>query len=226
MSSSASRLAGDTRRPSPLLSRRALLTAASPLAVAPLLGALPGIAWGAPADLGRRRASAREGTLPPVPDGKRGEFAFLDGEWRIAHRMRKTPTSAEWLEFAGEATCWTILDGAGSVEDLRIPTRGFRGMGLRLLDIGAKRWSDYWVNAASGVLAAPGTVGGFAKGVGTFISEEVEDGRTVWARGVWDEITPRSCRWRQGLSHDRGTTWTDTWIMHWTRIGAAPSPSR
>ena len=37
--------------------------------------------------------------------------------------------------------------------------------------------------------------------------------------GIWDRITPSSCRWRQGVSRDAGATWEDTWLMDWTRVG-------
>lgn len=197
------------------LTRRTALRATAHLALVPILaGAMPQLASRG----GHRRAT----TLPPVPEGHPGEFNFLAGEWRIAHRMRKAPDSDTWIEFAGEATCWTIQNGAGSVEDLRVPARNFRGMGLRLLDLGAKVWSDFWVNAASGVLTTPGTTGGFAGGAGTFISEDDDNGTITWNRGIWDQVTPRSHRWLQSVSHDRGQTWTDTWIMHWTRVGRAP----
>ena len=65
---------------------------------------------------------------------KPGEFDFLNGEWKIHHRRLKNPANNEWDIFEGEATCWSILGGVGSVEELRIPARNFSGMGLRLLD--------------------------------------------------------------------------------------------
>ena len=54
-----------------------------------------------------------------------------------------------------EATVVGILGGIASIEELRIPARGFSGMGLRLLDVEKKIWSDHWVNAKSGVVAVP-----------------------------------------------------------------------
>jgi hypothetical protein len=149
--------------------------------------------------------------------GKPGEFNFLEGKWRIKNRKRKGPLGSEWDEFDGEATCFTILEGVCSVEELRIPARNFRGLGLRLFDVEKKVWNDFWVNSQSGVLTAPGTSGYFENGVGTFISEDTDKGKPVLYRGVWDEITERSCRWRQGASYDGGKTWDDSWIMQWTR---------
>lgn len=149
--------------------------------------------------------------------GKAGDFDFLNGSWRIAHR-RLLPGAAQWDEFAGEADCVSVLGGAGSVEDLRIPERDFHGMGLRLLDIAAGVWIDHWVNAKSGVLTLPGQTGGFEDGVGTFHGAWKDGETEVKVRGVWDEITAISCRWRQFLSRDNGETWEMNWLMHWQRV--------
>lgn len=147
--------------------------------------------------------------------GKPGDFAFLDGEWRIANRRL---VAGAWDAFPGEATCRSILGGAVSIEELRIPERDFAGMGLRLLDVENGVWIDHWVNAKSGVLSGGGARGVFVDGVGTFLSE-MKDGETpVLVRGIWDVITPTSCRWRQSLSRDGGATWEDNWLMEWTRV--------
>ena len=146
--------------------------------------------------------------------GKPGDFDFLAGSWKISHRRLK---GKEWDTFQGEATCWTILGGVGSVEELRIPARDFSGMGLRLLDLEKKIWSDYWVNGKSGVLGAAGMTGVFKKGVGTFIADDIDDGRPIQVRGVWDRITSTSCRWHQAVSRDGGKTWDGNWYMDWVR---------
>lgn len=91
-------------------------------------------------------------------------------------------------------------------------------MGLRLLDVEKRIWNDHWVNAKSGVVVVPGQQGVFRDGVGTFTSEETVDGVHYIYRGVWDEITPSSCRWSQGMSTDEGKTWADSWYMRWTRV--------
>ena len=99
---------------------------------------LTGVAAAATLAAGPSRATDDEGfdPIPPLPAkpraGKPGDFDFLAGEWRIRHRML---TAKGWIRFEGEATCWTILKGVGSVEELRIPARDFSGMGLRMLDL-------------------------------------------------------------------------------------------
>lgn len=149
------------------------------------------------------------------PNGKPGEFDWLTGEWRIANRQKQQ--DGKWIEFPGEATCWSILKGVGHVEELRIPARDFSGMGLRLLDHDTRVWSDFWVNAKSGVLGGAGLTGGFVNGDGIFESVDEADKQRVY-RGVWDRIVPgKSHRWSQAASSDGGRTWDVSWEMLWTR---------
>ena len=158
--------------------------------------------------------SAAVGKTP----GKAGDFNFLAGNWKISHRQLKAAGGKEWIEFTGEATCWTILGGVGSVEELRIPARNFSGMGLRLLDVEKRLWSDFWVNAKSGVLSTPGMTGSFENGTGIFIAEDGDGDNKFTARGVWDRITKTSCRWHQATSKDGGKTWEENWFMDWVRV--------
>jgi hypothetical protein len=184
-----------------------------------------GLLIGLPALLLAACLHSQEGTSPmtDIPAGKLGDFDFLHGEWRIRHR-RLPQGATEWDEFEGEASCWTVLGGIGSVEELRIPARDFSGMGLRLLDQSTLIWHDLWVNAKGGALAGPGTPGGFANGAGIFDSTETIGGKTMIYRGVWDEITATSCRWRQMASEDGGVSWAENWVMLWTRIATEPAP--
>lgn len=157
--------------------------------------------------------------IPPLPTtptpGKPGDFDFLTGEWRIQHR---SIVGGQWIAYEGEATVHAILAGVGSVEELRIPARNFSGMGLRLLDVEKHVWSDFWVNAKSGVLTTPGQTGSFENGAGIFVTDDEADGKPVKYAGIWDQIAPGSCRWRQAASKDGGRTWDQSWIMHWTRV--------
>lgn len=179
------------------LQRRALLQIAAGIAVA-----APGL------------NTASAAAVAPVANGKPGDFGFLSGNWKIRNRRLK---GKEWDEFDGESTVVGILGGIASVEELRIPARNFSGMGLRLLDVERKLWADYWVNSKSGVLTPPPAWGSFVNGVGRWDSDDTDEGKPIIVRGVWDQITPKSCRWFQAVSRDDGKTWEENWIMHWSR---------
>lgn len=150
--------------------------------------------------------------------GKPGDFDFLTGNWKIWNRRLKAGAPRGWDEFPGEATVWAILGGICSIEELRIPARNFSGMGLRVLDVEERVWSDYWMNAKAGVLGSAGVRGSFENGAGVFISDDTEDGKPVLYRGLWDGISKTSCRWSQSVSRDGGKTWNDLWLMQWTRV--------
>lgn len=152
------------------------------------------------------------------PAGKPGDFDFLSGHWTIQHRQLTSSNPEVWDSFEGEATCWSILNGMASVEELRIPARDFSGMGLRVLDREKCVWSDFWMNAKKGTLLTPGVEGYFQDGEGVFISEEFDGEHAVQVRGVWDNISPTTCRWQQATSNDGGETWRTNWAMDWERV--------
>lgn len=179
--------------------RRVLLQAAAGLATTGSL-ALP--------------ATASAAAVKPAATGKPGDFDFLSGNWKIKNRQHK---NGVWESFDGEATVHGILAGIASVEELRIPAKNFSGMGLRLLDVENKLWADYWVNSKSGVLTPPPSWGSFVNGVGTWDSDETDANQAIIVRGVWDRITPQSCRWYQAASRDGGKTWKESWVMDWSR---------
>jgi hypothetical protein len=151
---------------------------------------------------------------PPAATGKPGDFDFLSGEWKIKHRQSK---GGVWDSFEGEATVHGLLGGVASVEELRIPARGFSGMGLRLLDVERQLWADHWVNSKSGVLTPPPSWGSFEGGVGLWDSDDMDGDQPIIVRGAWDQITPTSCRWYQATSRDNGRQWQESWVMHWSR---------
>jgi hypothetical protein len=166
-------------------------------------------------------------TTQPQPgargSGRSGDFDFLSGRWSIKNRrlkQRGVPLAQQvWETFDSDATCWTVLGGLGSIEELRIPVGKPRGLGIRLLDAEKSFWSDYWVPTGAGQVVPPPMWGEFKDGVGVFISTDEREGDvTVRSRGMWDRITPTSCRWYQGSSSDSGKTWEDNWFMDWTRV--------
>lgn len=146
-----------------------------------------------------------------------GDFDFLAGEWAIKNRRLKDGTTNVWEEFDGGATVHRVMAGQASIEELR--ARGkFLGMGVRVWRPETQQWADHWTGSYNGVVNDP-QMGTFIGGEGVFLSEETVDGVAWTYRGLWDRITPTSCRWTQASSKDGGKTWAYNWYMDWTRIG-------
>lgn len=152
--------------------------------------------------------------------GGAGDFDFFVGSWEGRHRRLKVRLADcdDWDEFGSATRCWSIFGGAGNVDEMSAPDRGFSGLSVRLLDPATGNWSIYWVNSRDGALQLPPVVGGFEAGVGRFYSDEIQEGRPVRVRYTWSEITPVSARWDQAFSEDSGQSWETNWIAEFTRL--------
>ncbi len=146
-----------------------------------------------------------------------GDFDFLTGNWKIRHLRLKDGTKDEWQRFDSGATVHRVMNGQGSIEELRKADGSDMGMGVRVWLPLEKKWADHWTGAANGVVNLP-QKGEFIDGEGIFISEEVVEGVQWLYRGVWDRIGDGTCRWHQSASSDGGKSWDWNWWMEWTRV--------
>jgi hypothetical protein len=60
-------------------------------------------------------------------------------------------------------------------------------------------------------------VGEFRGGRGEFVDREPLDGRAIFARNGFTDITPNSCHFEQAFSDDGGKTWEVNWVMTFKR---------
>ncbi|GIH93487.1 hypothetical protein ACFFMN_20365 [Planobispora siamensis] len=146
-------------------------------------------------------------------------FDFLVGTWASRQRRlrRVLAGSDDWYEFPGVTRCWSVLDGAGNIDEVTFPTQGFGGVTLRLYDGATDLWSLYWASSRTGI-SLPPVVGRFgADGRGVFTADDVYDGVPIKVNYIWSDITAHSCRWEQEFSADGGATWETNWVAEFTR---------
>ncbi|NUP63955.1 MAG: hypothetical protein HOW71_17475 [Nonomuraea sp.] len=146
-------------------------------------------------------------------------FDFFVGTWTSRQRrLRKALAgSDDWYEFPGHTRCWSVLDGAGNIDEVTFPTEGPGGLTLRLYDRSTDEWSLYWARSATG-LSLPPVVGRFGPdGRGVFTCDDTYEGRAIKVAYIWSDITGDSCRWEQRFSPDDGATWETNWIADFTR---------
>jgi hypothetical protein len=160
---------------------------------------------------------------PPASSTAHDDFDFLVGEWNVHHRRLK-PGTTEWVEFDGTCSNRALMDGAANVEEhaLDAPSGAYRAVALRAYDSKAGQWAIWWLAGRypHGPLD-PAVKGRFEKGVGTFYSDYVQDGKPMRVRFLWSHITSTSARWEQASSSDAGKTWDTNWIMEFRRVQAA-----
>jgi len=149
------------------------------------------------------------------------DFDFFVGTWTSRQRRLRSVLSGstQWYEFEGFSRSWSVLDGAGNIDEVTFPSQGFGGVTLRLYDAARDEWSLYWASSATG-MSLPPVVGRFDSGVGVFTAEEDYAGRPITVRFTWSDITASSCRWEQAFSVDKGATWETNWVAEFTRTVA------
>jgi hypothetical protein len=146
-------------------------------------------------------------------------FDFFVGTWTSKQRRLRSilADSDEWYEFEGVTRCWSVMDGAGCVDEVTFPSLGHSGVTLRLYDPQTELWSLYWASSKTGI-SLPACVGRFGEdGRGVFTAEEKWQGRDITVRFLWHQITESSARWEQAFSVDHGTTWETNWIADFAR---------
>lgn len=144
------------------------------------------------------------------------DFDFLIGDWNITNEFLKERLkgSTDWETFLATSRVEKVMDGAGNLDQMSIPARGFNGMTLRLYNPADGAWSIYWSDTKSFRLFPP-TIGRFDNGRGEFFGDDVEGGRPVRVRFLW--TAGASPRWEQSFSTDGGRTWELNWVMRFER---------
>ncbi len=151
------------------------------------------------------------------------DFDFFLGRWNVRHRRlgRRLVRDDTWETFDGTTTCQSLLDGAVNLnESIAHRASGTtRGMGLRAFDAATGTWRDWYFSAADPTSLGVPSVGRFAHGVGTFLSDETYEGRPVKVRGIFTPIAPGEAQWEQAFSPDGGASWETNWVMRYSRVG-------
>jgi len=155
--------------------------------------------------------------LIQLPAGDLHDFDFLEGEWVVQNRYLRSRLMGDhvWEEFPGRSRLEHRLGGLVNVDEIDFPTRGFTGMTVRLFDVQERRWSIYWTDTRRAVLGPP-VRGGFHGSQGLFFGDDVEGGRAVRVRFIWERRPSERAHWEQAFSLD-GATWETNWVMDFSR---------
>jgi hypothetical protein len=191
------------------------------LAVTGLLSSLLLTAAWAQAPAKPAPSPAPEKPAAPVRDGQ-ADFDFIVGTWKLHNWRLSKPLvgSTTWYEFDCTAVGRKIWGGRANMDELECdtPKGHIQGLTIRTYNTQTGQWSLYWANSTRGVIEMPPVVGEFKNGVGEFFDQEMYEGRNIFVRYRWSNITPRSATWEQAFSVDGGKTWETNWRNELTRV--------
>ena len=166
--------------------------------------------------------AVQTGSRPAVTerDGQH-DFDFNIGTWKthVLRLLHPLTGSTTWVQYEGISVVRKVWNGRASLFELEVdgPAGRIEGVGLRLYNPQSHQWSLNWANSHDGTMSQP-MIGEFKNGRGEFFDQETFNGRTVFARNGFSEITPNSSRFEQAFSGDGGKTWETNWVMTFTRV--------
>ena len=159
----------------------------------------------------------------PVPVKIEGErdFDWQTGNWKVHLRrlLRPLTGSDVWVEYDGTSVVRPVLSGRGSLLELKLtgPTGNIEGIGLRLFNPKTRQWSLNWANGGDGAMSTP-MLGEFKNGRGEFFDQETFNGRAIYVKNGFSNITTDSALFEQAFSDDGGKTWETNWVMTFKRV--------
>jgi hypothetical protein len=166
-------------------------------------------------------ADARQDTSPASTGAGARAFDFEFGEWtvhlsRLVHPLTGSTT---WVDYKGTSVVRKVWDGRANLGELNVsgPSGRIEGLSLRLYDPATGQWRIHWANSRTGDLGAA-MIGGFRDGIGEFYNQETFNGRAVFVRFIFSDITPKSFRLEQAFSADGGKSWEANWIARFERM--------
>jgi hypothetical protein len=170
----------------------------------------------------------RTGAEPAVEsltaNGRNHDFDFNYGHWKV-HVSRldgQLVGSSKWLEYDGVSEVTPVWNGRGNLIEVKAdgPAGHLEGLGLRLYDAEAQQWNLNWAAGRTGIMGTPATIGAFKDGRGEFFDQELLDGRDIFVRNTYSDITPDGARFEQAFSANAGKTWEKNWIITFTQESA------
>jgi hypothetical protein len=127
------------------------------------------------------------------------DFDFFMGSWTVNHRRLKERLvgSTEWERFTGACVARPTMGGFGNLDDnvLEMPSGMYRAVTIRAYDAKVATWAIWWLDGRNpGSLDVP-VMGRFEKGVGTFVANDMLNGKPIQVRSMWTSPQPESPRW-------------------------------
>lgn len=148
------------------------------------------------------------------------DFDPLIGKWkyRVKRRLNPLTGSNTWVELQGTGVCIKVWDGRAQLDMFKAdgPTEHIEGLVVRTYNPQSHQWRLSWTNSKTGIFDPP-QIGQFNDGRGEFFAQDTINGKTIFVRYVWTNLTTNSPHFEQSFSDDGGKTWEVNWITDQVR---------
>ena len=173
-----------------------------------------------------RPASATQSDSAAASNAQQHAFDFEFGSWKahISRLKRPLTGSTDWVEYDGTSVVRRVWNGRANLGELEVsgPAGRIEGLSLRTYNPQSRQWHISWSNSADGTVGPP-MIGGFKNGRGEFYNQETLDGRAIYVRFIFSDITATTFRLEQAFSADGGKTWEPNWIAKFNKVSETGS---
>ena len=146
----------------------------------------------------------------PCAAPEQKEFDFWVGEWDLTW-----PGQNKGDVGHGTNSIKRIMDGCVVQENFSGgESMHMRGTSVSTFDLKSRHWKQTWVDNEGGYLDF---VGDFKDGQMILQREGMRNGKKIFQRMVWKNITPNEFDWSWEASQDGGNTWQVNWPIHYKR---------
>jgi hypothetical protein len=149
------------------------------------------------------------------------DFDFEFGAWKahLSRRLHPLTGSNTWVTYDGTSVVRKVWNGRANLGEFNVigPAGHIEGLSLRTYNPQSHQWNISWANSGDGTLTQP-MIGEFKNGRGEFYDQESLNGRAIFVRFIFSDITANSFRLEQAFSNDGGQTWEPNWITTFTRV--------
>jgi hypothetical protein len=151
------------------------------------------------------------------------DFDFELGTWHahVKNLPHRLSGSKDWEEFDGTVVTRPFMDGKGNLSEMNadsaVSHKHIQAIAVRLYNPVSHQWSIYGASAKTGVFDPP-QIGQFVGRRGEFYASDMFEGRAIYIRFVWQNVSQNATHLEQAFSADGGKTWEVNWIYDGTRI--------
>lgn len=158
---------------------------------------------------------------PQATDRHVHDFDFEFGPTWTAHLRllaHRFAGSHDWIGYRGTLVTHKLWNGQGNMSELVVSNTksSIVGGALHLYNPDTHQWSVWFANAVTGTLGVP-SVGHFENGRGILYDREPYNGRMVYVRQIFSNISAHTFDFEQAFSADSGKTWETNLTINYTR---------
>jgi hypothetical protein len=147
------------------------------------------------------------------------DFDFEVGSWKVHLKRLVHPLSGSdsWVDYDGTSVVSKLWNDRANFGELSVdgPNGHIEGITLRLYNPQSHQWRLYWANSKDAILQVP-TIGLFEGARGEFFDQEDFQGKSIFVRFVFSDVTPAWFRTEQAFSADGGKNWEPNWTATFT----------